>query len=68
MTASLGSNGLLDWNLATATERHVRECLTYCEGNVQWAASELDVSANTVRKYAFGEPRTSRLQIVEREA
>ena len=41
-------NGMIDWTLDHALQRHIRACLRYCGGNRKWAASELGVNESTV--------------------
>lgn len=56
-------NGLADWSLDSALKRHVAAVLEYCDGDLEWAASELGINRSTLYRWrkAWAEGRTARL-------
>lgn len=54
--------GLADWSLDNALKRHVAAALDYCEGDREWAASELGINRTTLGRWlnAWSRGQTAR--------
>lgn len=48
------ANGLANFSVDAAIQRHVAEVLAYTEGDHGWAASELGVDASTLYRWLRG--------------
>ncbi len=44
-------NGLGDFNLERAIQRHVQFTLDYTDGNYKWAADEMGINPSTIHRW-----------------